>query len=86
MPSIPRRSIPQPAGEVVLPHGSVELKVRVAASDVVHEHVEAAVVSVDALDKVADLLAVASISSPVSSIVSGRRISDRPVRLLRPVA
>ena len=54
---MPRRSIRSPPVEIVLPQLGVELEVGVAAPDVVHKQIEAAVVSVDALDEIAHLLA-----------------------------
>ena len=45
----------QPGVEVVLPHRRVPLEQVLGAPDVVHEHVEAAVLGVDPLDQAADL-------------------------------
>ena len=84
----------------MLPHRGVPLGVVVAAEDVVDQDVQAAVAGLDPRGQVRDgngILVVddegrayppaAAISSPVSSIVSGRPISDLPAaRLLRPVA
>jgi hypothetical protein len=78
----------------------VPLGVAVAAEDVVDQDVQAAALGLDPGDQVGDGLGsswsttravpsppTAAIRSPVSSIVSGRPISDLPAaRLLRPVA
>ena len=89
---------PQAGVEVVLPHRRVPLEEVLGAPDVVDEHVEAAVLGVDALDERRDLRGsrwstatampsppAAVTSSAVSSIVSGRSTSERRSRVLRPV-
>jgi hypothetical protein len=96
----PHAQHPQATGQVVLPHRGVPLCVAVAAEDVVDQDIQSAVLGPTRSTRAATAAGsswsttravpcppAAASSSPVSSIVSGRPISERPVtRLLRPVA
>ena len=93
------RSRRKPASSECSQTGLSQVDQRLAAPDVVDQHVEPALLGVDPLHQVAHLLGfqvvdrdgdtpppAAVTSSAVSSMVSGRSISERPARVLRPVA
>ena len=96
--SIASRSMPQPVVEVVLPHRLVPLEQLLAAPDVVDQHVEPALLGVDALDQRPHLLGH-EVVDPHGDAPAARRgdqlgglldrlrpvVSERRPRVVRPV-
>ena len=64
---------PQAVGEVVLPHRRVPLEQLLAAPDVVDEHVEAALLGVDALDERLDLVGLEVVGRDGDAVAAGGR-------------